>query len=378
MPTARRGEDPLVLRPVGRHVGGEVRFDGEVLLLQPGHALQLLGIDVLGFREAGLEVFEGAERVPPRDGGLLVLPFVAAPVLHETTSAFERADHLDVLVVAAQRTHDQRHGYPVPTVLAPTASRCACPSKGRILAFGKGGREWGHSGRPGAGTSCPSDPPVPGYGSSWSSAPHGSLGSAPFFPRTPIRAGCSSLSLREQRIARSQHPDHHAHRSSAEGGTRPFGHATHIRCTHSSYFGSTSSVRWLVPASAVTPDDVVRHVFRYLAEVGESRTKPVRTHDDARHQVWFADLPAQFGSFLTDDVPGDTPLWLRADRPVRHEPPAPPQPLAHWLADREIHDSARETPRAAGRDGHSGGRDLRRGKRTHPAHHRVPGRLAPA
>ncbi|WP_406224686.1 AAA domain-containing protein [Streptomyces anulatus] len=99
-----------------------------------------------------------------------------------------------------------------------------------------------------------------------------------------------------------------------------------------------------MPASAVTPDDVVRHVFRYLAEVGESRTKPVRTHDDARHQVWFADLPAQFGSFLTDDVPGDTPLWLRADRPVRHEPPAPPQPLAHWLADREIHDSARETP----------------------------------
>ncbi|WP_257138257.1 MULTISPECIES: hypothetical protein [unclassified Streptomyces] len=134
-----------------------------------------------------------------------------------------------------------------------------------------------------------------------------------------------------------------------------------------------------MPASAVTPDDVVRHVFRYLAEVGESRTKPVRTHDDARHQVWFADLPAQFDSFLTDDVPGDTPLWLRADRPVRHEPPAPPQPLAHWLADREIHDSARETPpRAAGRDGHSGGRDLPRGKRTHPAHHRVPGRLAPA
>ncbi|WP_327415527.1 hypothetical protein [Streptomyces sp. NBC_01233] len=99
-----------------------------------------------------------------------------------------------------------------------------------------------------------------------------------------------------------------------------------------------------MPASAVTPDDVVRHVFRYLAEVGESRTKPVRTHDDARHQVWFADLPAQFGSFLTDAVPRDMPLWLRADRPVRHEPPAPPLPLAHWLDDREIHDSARGTP----------------------------------
>lgn len=104
-----------------------------------------------------------------------------------------------------------------------------------------------------------------------------------------------------------------------------------------------------MPTSAVTPDDVVRHIFRYLAEVGESRTKPVRTHDDARHQVWFADLPAQFGSFLTDAVPGDTPLWLRADRPVRHEPPAPPLPLAHWLGDREIRDSARETPPSRGR-----------------------------
>ncbi|KUN23972.1 hypothetical protein AQJ23_20435 [Streptomyces antibioticus] len=99
-----------------------------------------------------------------------------------------------------------------------------------------------------------------------------------------------------------------------------------------------------MPASAVTPDDVVRHVFRYLAEVGESRTKPVRTYDDARHQVWFADLPTQFDSFLIDAVPSGTPLWLRADRPVRHEPPAPPLPLAHWLDERQIHDSARETP----------------------------------
>ncbi|MFE3657308.1 AAA domain-containing protein [Streptomyces sp. NPDC059165] len=99
-----------------------------------------------------------------------------------------------------------------------------------------------------------------------------------------------------------------------------------------------------MPASTVTPDDVVRHIFRYLAEVGESRTRPVRTHDDARHQVWFADLPAQFGSFLTDTVSGDAPLWLRADRPVRHVPPNPPLPLAHWLDDREIHDSARKTP----------------------------------
>nr|WP_257033454.1 AAA domain-containing protein [Streptomyces sp. Ag109_G2-15] len=98
--------------------------------------------------------------------------------------------------------------------------------------------------------------------------------------------------------------------------------------------------------SAATPDDVVRHVFRYLAEVGESRTRPVRTHDDARHPMWFADLPEQFACFLTEAVPGDTPLWLRADRPVRHDPPAPPLPLAHWLDGREIRDSEREEPPA--------------------------------
>ncbi|MFF5185116.1 AAA domain-containing protein [Streptomyces sp. NPDC000345] len=98
-----------------------------------------------------------------------------------------------------------------------------------------------------------------------------------------------------------------------------------------------------MPLSAATPDEVVRHVFRYLAEVGESRTRPVRTHDDARHQVWFADLPEQFASFLTEVVPGDAPLWLRAPRPLRQDPPAPPLPLAHWVDGREVHDSDRDT-----------------------------------
>ncbi|WP_235452315.1 AAA domain-containing protein [Streptomyces olivochromogenes] len=84
-------------------------------------------------------------------------------------------------------------------------------------------------------------------------------------------------------------------------------------------------------------------MFRYLSEVGESRTRPVRTHDDARHQMWFADLPDRFSTFLTEVVPGDTPLWLRADRPVRHDPPAPPLPLAHWLDPGQIRDSTPET-----------------------------------
>ncbi|WRZ89824.1 hypothetical protein OHB54_12595 [Streptomyces sp. NBC_01007] len=31
-----------------------------------------------------------------------------------------------------------------------------------------------------------------------------------------------------------------------------------------------------VPSGAPAPEDAVRQIFRYLAEVGESRTKPVR------------------------------------------------------------------------------------------------------
>ncbi|MFE1292533.1 AAA domain-containing protein [Streptomyces sp. NPDC058751] len=96
-----------------------------------------------------------------------------------------------------------------------------------------------------------------------------------------------------------------------------------------------------VPSGAPAPEDVVRQIFRYLAEVGESRTKPVRSHDDARHRMWFSDLPDAFASFLTDSVSGEAPLWLRADRPVRQDPPSPPNPLAHWLDSGEIRDSGR-------------------------------------
>ncbi|MFF3464968.1 AAA domain-containing protein [Streptomyces sp. NPDC002619] len=98
-----------------------------------------------------------------------------------------------------------------------------------------------------------------------------------------------------------------------------------------------------MPVTAATPDDVVRHVFRYLAEVGESRTRAIRTYDDARHQMWFADLPDRFDCFLTETVAGDSPLWLRADRPVRRQPPPAPLPLTHWLDAGEIRDSARES-----------------------------------
>ncbi|MCX4987713.1 AAA domain-containing protein [Streptomyces sp. NBC_00568] len=97
-----------------------------------------------------------------------------------------------------------------------------------------------------------------------------------------------------------------------------------------------------VPSGTPAPEDAVRQIFRYLAEVGESRTKPVRNHDDSRHRIWFSELPDTFASFLTDSVPGESPLWLRADRPVRHDPPGPPDLLAHWLDNTQIRDSGRQ------------------------------------
>ncbi|MFC9397324.1 AAA domain-containing protein [Streptomyces sp. NPDC057027] len=94
---------------------------------------------------------------------------------------------------------------------------------------------------------------------------------------------------------------------------------------------------------AVVPEDVarVRQIFRYLAEVGESRTKPVRHHDGARHLLWFGDLPGQFATFLDESIPGDRPLWLSAERPLRPEPPFPPRPLSFWLDRSGLRDSER-------------------------------------
>ncbi|MFZ3497570.1 AAA domain-containing protein [Streptomyces sp. 5.8] len=77
--------------------------------------------------------------------------------------------------------------------------------------------------------------------------------------------------------------------------------------------------------------------------MGESRTKPVRHHDGARHLLWFSDLPQQFASFLVEAVPGGTPLWLAAQRPVRPDAPAPSSLLAPWLNPAEVRDSDRTT-----------------------------------
>ncbi|MFI8252973.1 AAA domain-containing protein [Streptomyces filamentosus] len=96
-----------------------------------------------------------------------------------------------------------------------------------------------------------------------------------------------------------------------------------------------------MPDPAVVPEDAarVRQIFRYLAEVGGTRTKPVRHDDGARHTLWFDELPPQFQNFVREPISGDRPLWLRAERPLRSAPPLPPQPLALWLDAALVHDS---------------------------------------
>ncbi|MEV8096689.1 AAA domain-containing protein [Kitasatospora sp. NPDC085879] len=95
-----------------------------------------------------------------------------------------------------------------------------------------------------------------------------------------------------------------------------------------------------------TPDtDALRvqQIFRYLAEAGESRVKPVRTLDQARQVLWLADLPyeaAELQCFLAAPVRGDDPGWLTVERPVHREPPQPGPEFAALLdtADPSAHE----------------------------------------
>jgi very-short-patch-repair endonuclease/transcription elongation GreA/GreB family factor len=85
------------------------------------------------------------------------------------------------------------------------------------------------------------------------------------------------------------------------------------------------------PGSAAEDALRVRQIFRYLAEAGESRAKPVRTHDGARHQLWFAELPAGVSSFVDAASSDGEPVWLRVERLVRQEPPLPDGLLRPWI-----------------------------------------------
>ncbi|WAL72280.1 AAA domain-containing protein [Kitasatospora sp. YST-16] len=93
----------------------------------------------------------------------------------------------------------------------------------------------------------------------------------------------------------------------------------------------------------------MRQIFRYLAEAGESRVKPVRSLEQARHVLWLSDMPygtPELQCFLAAPLSGDEPCWLAVERPPHREAPAPGGLLADWLDATEAADCDRERPPA--------------------------------
>ncbi|MFD9124462.1 AAA domain-containing protein [Kitasatospora sp. NPDC059571] len=93
----------------------------------------------------------------------------------------------------------------------------------------------------------------------------------------------------------------------------------------------------------------VQQIFRYLAEAGESRVKPVRTLDQVRHLEWLGELPQgrpEVRSFLDAPLDGDEPRWLTVARPEHHGRPAPGALLRPWLAEDEPADRPPAAPPA--------------------------------
>ncbi|MEV6972890.1 AAA domain-containing protein [Kitasatospora sp. NPDC093806] len=97
-----------------------------------------------------------------------------------------------------------------------------------------------------------------------------------------------------------------------------------------------------------TPDDAlrVRQIFRYLAEAGESRVKPVRTLDQATHVLWLSEVPRETAgvrSFLETPADGEEAGWLTVRRPEQQPWPEPGQELKRWLAG-DLTDYRRAEP----------------------------------
>lgn len=84
----------------------------------------------------------------------------------------------------------------------------------------------------------------------------------------------------------------------------------------------------------------VRQIFQFLAAAEQTRTRPVRTLDNAAGTVWFDELPDDPGvaAMVDGPLPGGEPAWLTVRRPSRDEPPQPHAKLAPWVDEARIRD----------------------------------------
>ncbi|MFF1871814.1 AAA domain-containing protein [Kitasatospora herbaricolor] len=94
----------------------------------------------------------------------------------------------------------------------------------------------------------------------------------------------------------------------------------------------------------------VRQIFRYLAEAGESRVKPVRSLDEsARHLLWLSEVPqgdSRISSFLDASPESSAAGWLRVERPENRPCPLPAAELRRWLQDADLTDHRQPAPPA--------------------------------
>ncbi|WP_030263603.1 AAA domain-containing protein [Streptomyces sp. NRRL B-24484] len=97
------------------------------------------------------------------------------------------------------------------------------------------------------------------------------------------------------------------------------------------------------PSTPDTDAPKVQQIFRYLAEAGESRVRPVRTLDHARQVLWLSDLPyeaPELQCFLASPTASADRGWLTVERPVHREMPPPGPGLTALLdtADPAVHE----------------------------------------
>ncbi|GHC83942.1 hypothetical protein GCM10007079_25460 [Nocardiopsis terrae] len=102
----------------------------------------------------------------------------------------------------------------------------------------------------------------------------------------------------------------------------------------------------VAPEPKPAPDGV-KHLFQFLVDSEELRTRPVRTLESATRILWLGDLPEDTPGVISGLLdPEDSDQWLRVERVSRMDPPALPEVLEEWIHPGERRDHRREEPPA--------------------------------
>lgn len=106
------------------------------------------------------------------------------------------------------------------------------------------------------------------------------------------------------------------------------------------------------PNTVATPETAptsagVKHLFQFLVESEELRTRPVRTLESVTRILWLGDLPEDTPGIVSGVLdPEDADQWLRVERVGRTDPPALPELLEEWIDPTERRNHHRQEPPA--------------------------------